>query len=247
MTSPMPRRHRKRGPSATIRCLLGCALVALSAALVVRAQAASTPQTSPNLAPTRFAKDIDAFLTTDKTNPPPQKSILFIGSSIFRQWTKLPEQMAPLPVYNRAFGGSLTTDILFYMDKIVLPYEPRIIVYYCGSNDVNAGRSADRIFEGFRLFAERVHAKLPQTRILYVSINRAPQKQDKWRVVDDANNMAENYCAKNAELSFINVNPALFNKVGQPRLELYQLDKLHFRQPAYDAFTIIIKPLLSKT
>jgi lysophospholipase L1-like esterase len=223
--------------------LLSCALVLGT----LRAQDARTipPAAPPSLEPTRFAKDIDAFLAADKTHPPPRKAILFIGSSIFRQWTKLPRQMAPLPVFNRAFGGSVTTDLLYYMDKVVLPYEPRIIVYYCGSNDVLAGRNAEEIFDGFRLFVERVHATLPQTRISYVSINRAPQEQDKWDIVDGANNLARNYCAKNKWLTFIDVNPALFDKTGQPRMDLYLADKLHLKQPAYDAFAAIIKPVVT--
>ena len=233
-------RLSNRFPSATAICLLCGAFCVFAVAKALHAQ---TPQ---NPSPQRFEKDIDAFLAADKTNPPPKDGILFIGSSIFRLWTKLPAQMAPLPVYNRAFGGSLTTDQLFYMDKIVLPYEPRIIVYYCGSNDVNAERKAGEIFDGFRVFAERVHAKLPQTRIFYVSINRAPQKKEKWAVVDAANKLARDYCAKNQELAYIDVNPALFDRNGKPRIELYQPDKLHFKEPAYDGFTAIIKPILTR-
>lgn len=86
----------------------------------------------------RFADQIEAFLKADQIKPPPQEAILFVGSSIFRLWKNLPEQMAPLPVFNRAFGGSQTHEILVYMDKIVLPYKPKMIVYYCGSNDINA-------------------------------------------------------------------------------------------------------------
>jgi lysophospholipase L1-like esterase len=122
-------------------------------------------------------------------------------------------------------------------------------VYYCGSNDINAGRKADEIFNGFRLFVERVHAKLPQTRIIYVSINRAPQKKDKWGVADAANRLARDYCAKNAKnagLSYVDVNPALFDKAGQPRLELYQADKLHFKELAYAEFAAIIKPVVAR-
>jgi lysophospholipase L1-like esterase len=218
-------------------------------ALVLTGALPAAPTNAPaptNPAPVRFEKEIDAFLAADRTNPPPHKSILFIGSSIFRQWTKLPEQMAPLPVFNRAFGGSVTTDVLYYMDKIVLPYEPRIIVYYCGSNDVNAGRTADEILEGFRRFAERVTAQLPQTRILYVSINRAPQKKDKWNVVDAVNRRVRDYCATNPALGFVDVNPALFDEGGQPRIELYQSDKLHLKEPAYEGFAAIIKPAVAE-
>jgi lysophospholipase L1-like esterase len=216
-------------------------------ALAFGALHAQEPQGKPppNLAPTRFQGEINAFLASDKTNPPPHKAILFIGSSIFRKWSRLPEQMAPLPVFNRAFGGSVTTDVLYYMDKIVLPYEPRIIVYYCGSNDVNAGRKAAEIFDGFRKFVERVHATLPQTRIFYVSINRAPQKEDKWDVVDAANNLARDYSANNKLLGFIDVNPALFNADGRARVDLYLPDKLHFKEAAYESFAAIIKPVVA--
>ena len=132
------------------------------------------------------------------------------------------------------------------MDKIVLPYSPKMIVYYCGSNDVGAKRNAEQIADGFKQFVARVHVKLPSTRIFYVSINRAPQKQDKWDVVDAANASVKDYVAKDKRLEFIDVNPALFDQFGQARLDLYLPDKLHFKEPAYDDFTRIIRPVIEK-
>lgn len=194
----------------------------------------------------RFAAEIEAFLKADQEKPPPQEAILFIGSSIFRRWEKLTEQMAPLPVFNRAFGGSQTHEILAYMDKIVMPYKPKMIVYYCGSNDINADITPQGIAGNFKEFVARVHAQLPKTKIYYVAINRAPQKIDKWKQVDETNNLVKAFCATDKKLGFIDVNPALFDKAGQPRLELYLPDKLHFKAPAYDAFTAIIKPVITK-
>ena len=194
----------------------------------------------------RYASDIEAFLRQDLANPPPKEGILFIGSSIFRQWTYLKEQMAPLPVFNRAFGGSRTEDILTHMDKVVLPYKPRIIVYYCGSNDINGGEPSTAIFGRTRVFFERVHAELPETRILYVSINRSPQKQDRWDVVDSTNAMVKQYCSTAGYLGFIDVNPVLFDREGKPRTELYQPDLLHFKDTAYVEFAAVIKPVVEQ-
>ena len=196
--------------------------------------------------PARFAAAIAAFEQQDKTTPPAKGGILFIGSSIFRQWTTVTAQMAPLPVLNRAFGGSQTKDILHYMDRVVLPYEPRIIVYYCGSNDVNAKIPAEEIAGRYFQFVERVHAKLPATKIFYVSINRAPQKRAHWHVVDAANSMVEKRSKTDPRLAYIDVNPALFDKKGEPRMELYQKDMLHFLPPAYVEFTAIIRPVIEK-
>lgn len=222
-----------------ITLLLFCALAG-----PVRAQ---EPAALASASKARFDDAITAFLEADKTNPPPKGAILFIGSSIFRQWARLKEHMAPLPVFNRAFGGSQTSDILYHMDKIVLSYEPKVIVYYCGSNDINANHKAPAIADRFRQFVTRVRARLPQTRILYVSINRAPQKETKWATVNAANTLIKEYCDSDKRLGFIDVNPALFDKEGEPRLELYQPDKLHLLEPAYDEFAAIIKPVVTKT
>ena len=148
--------------------------VAAPAANAQQAAATAEQKKAP-----RFADAIEAFLKEDQTNPPPKQAILFIGSSIFRQWKNLKEQMAPLPVFNRAFGGSRSAEILYYMDKVVLPYEPKIIVYYCGSNDINANITPEEIAGNFKQFVERVQAKLPRTQIFFTSINRAPQKMDR--------------------------------------------------------------------
>ena len=136
--------------------------------------------------------------------------------------------------------------MLYYIDKLVLPYAPRLIVYYCGSNDINVNAQAEHIATRFKQFAERVHAKLPRTQIFFVSINRAPQKMDKWQVVDDTNALIKSYCLAAKNLGYIDVNRALFDKRKQPRYELYLPDKLHFVDKAYELFTPIIKPVIAR-
>ncbi len=230
------------------RALAGAACLALLTLTGV----ASTPPALTALAqtaarPVRFDDQIQAFLADDKVNPPPKDGILFIGSSIFRLWTSLKEQMAPLPVFNRAFGGSRTWEILHYMDRIVIPYRPRVIVYYCGSNDVNAGESAVAIFDGIKAFVTRAQAALPETEILYFSINKALDKRDKWQIVDQVNAQVKALAGKTPRLGYIESNDALFDAKGEPRTELYLADGLHFKPPAYDAFTGLIKPVLTKT
>src|SRR5437667_8878964 len=65
--------------------------------------------------------------------------IVFVGSSIFHRWTTLERQMDPLPVANIAFDGAQTEDWNRLIDMRVIPLKPRVIAYYCGSNDIDAG------------------------------------------------------------------------------------------------------------
>ena len=83
----------------------------------------------------------------EKAGSPQNEGIVFVGSSIFQFWTHLAEQMAPLPVLNRAIAGTVTQDMLDGMEPLVLRYHPRIVVYYCGSNDISSGENAEAILE----------------------------------------------------------------------------------------------------
>jgi hypothetical protein len=198
--------------------------------------------------PTRFEADIQRILEREKTAPPPREGILFIGSSIFRLWTQLSEQMAPLPVFNHAFGGAVTQDIQDRSEQLVLPYRPRIVVYYCGSNDVNAGESAQAIIGRTKQFLRIVNEKLPDTFVYYTSIQKAPDKRSRWDVVDAVNREMESYSRQSRHLGFIDLNPVLFDHQGNLREDLFLPDKLHFRpeSTAYPEFAQVVKPILVK-
>jgi len=193
-----------------------------------------------------ITEKLNAFAKEDAENPPQKGSIVFAGSSIFEQWSNLKEQMAPLPVFNRAISGTKTYQQLTYIDQLVLKHRPKIIAYYCGSNDVGEGSTAAAIIENFKKFVDRVAAELPDTKIIFASINRAPQKKALWNIVDEANAGIKSYAEKKDRVVYVELNTALFDEKGDPRLDLYQKDQLHFKPAAYEEFTRIIKPVLQK-
>lgn len=194
----------------------------------------------------RFGDAIQAFLLNDSTQPPTPHTIEFIGSSIFRQWTSVAEDMKPLPVYNRAFGGSRTSDVLERVGQIVLPYEPKVIVYYCGSNDINGHVPPQAILSQTAEFVEQVRATQPHTRIIYVSIIRAPQKKDMLSAVDSTNALMKEFFGTVAGCTFVDVNPALADAQGHPRPNFYQKDQLHLTPSAYVEMTRVIKPVVQR-
>ena len=195
--------------------------------------------------PIAFQKAVYILANQRLVNPPRKGGIIFIGSSIFRLWKTLESDMSPLPVCNQAFGGSRTWEVLHYLDKLIIPHQPKIIVYYCGSNDISAGKNAVGIQQRFQMFVEYIAVHLPQTQIFFVSINRSPAKRSRWSVVDTTNELIQKYCGQTPNVEFIDVNPALCVD-DQPRMELYLDDQVHFKPSAYIEFTKIIKPILDQ-
>ena len=96
-------------------------------------------------------KTINKFVQLDKQNTTPENAALFVGSSSIRMWktqTSFPEYK----VINRGFGGSQISDVNYYVDKIVLPYKPELIIFYCGDNDIAAGKTPETVFNDFKKF-----------------------------------------------------------------------------------------------
>jgi len=71
---------------------------------------------------------IARFEAQDGLKPPPEGVIVFTGSSSITLWDTLEQDMAPLPVVNRGFGGSRIHQVVHYVDRIVVPYHPRAVV-----------------------------------------------------------------------------------------------------------------------
>jgi len=179
---------------------------------------------------------------------PEHGGIVFTGSSIFRFWTHLTDQMAPLPVLNRAIAGTVTQDMLARIGQLVLPYQPRIVVYYCGSNDVSGAEDAGPIVERTKRFIQILHEKSPNTFFYYTSIQKAPEKRERWEVVEAVNREMERYSREAVNVGYIDLNSVLFDSRNNVREDLFLADGLHFRpdSTAYREFSQIVKPILSK-
>ena len=179
---------------------------------------------------------------------PERGGIVFTGSSIFQFWTHLREQMAPLPVLNRAIAGTVTRDMLNRIGQLVLPYQPRIVVYYCGSNDISAGEEAAPIIERTKRYIEILHEKSPNTFFFYTAIQKAPEKRARWEVVEEVNREMERYSRQAFNVGYIDLNPVLFDAHNRVRESLFLPDGLHFRpeSTAYSEFSQIVKPILMR-
>lgn len=195
----------------------------------------------------KFQKEWDAYLEKDKTSPPPSEAILAIGSSSMRMWGSIKTDLAPLPVFNRAFGGSVTKDTVEAVPVLVIPYKPKVILYYCGDNDLGSAKtSPDVPVEGFKNFVTAVRKELPNVRFVYLSIKPSPKRTDSWPNAQKANAMIAELAAKDPFITFVDVGTVLLDDNGVPIPELFKDDKLHMQPAGYERWTKMVKPALEK-
>ncbi len=193
--------------------------------------------------PNRFAKEIEAFGEWDSKNAVPAEPVLFVGSSSIRMW-RTHESFPDLPVINRGFGGSHIADVTHFAGRVVLPYKPRVIVFYAGDNDIASGRSAQRVFEDYRKFVSVVHAELPQARILFLAIKPSESRWSFWPESKKANELIQSLSKNDKRLLFVDLATPLLRPDGTPDNRLFLKDKLHLSPGGYDVWARTLTPVL---
>jgi hypothetical protein len=179
---------------------------------------------------------------------PTPGGVLLVGSSIFKRWTNAVSDLAPLPVTNRAFGGSQTSHQLMFFDQVVPPCHPGLIVWYCGSNDIKGKRDAASILGRTEEWINRVKQMDPTTGVLLVSVIRAPQKHRDAQidVVNAVNRGYEEIARTKEGVFYVDVNPALQSLTGESKVELYVKDGLHLNVEGYHQMATLLKPAIEK-
>lgn len=194
----------------------------------------------------QWENTIRAFEVSDKTNPPPLNAVLMIGSSSIRKWTNAPAQFPGHRLINRGFGGSHLSDSVAFVERIVIPYQPKLVFLYAGDNDIAAGKSPEEVFAAFKAFVAKVQSALPETRIAFIAIKPSPSRMKFIQPIKAANRLIREFIAGNPKLIYVDVFAPMLGNDGQPRAELFVNDQLHLSDAGYNLWADIVKPVLEK-
>jgi len=189
---------------------------------------------------------IRKFEEQDKVNPPKLGSIVFTGSSSIARWGTLVEEMKPLDVINRGFGGSQYSDLNQYAKRIVIAYHPRAVVIYEGDNDLapESSKTPESVVQDARTLVQTIRAALPESWIYLISIKPSKSRLSAWPRMKEANRMIRDFAGTQEHVQYVDVASAMFDPKGNLRADLFVEDGLHPTPKCYALWTSIVKPLL---
>jgi lysophospholipase L1-like esterase len=168
---------------------------------------------------------------------------LFVGSSSIRMW-QTAESFPELLVINRGFGGSHTSDVNYFAERIILKYKPGVIVFYAGDNDISADKPPQQVLDDFQELVSQVHERLPQTRIIYLPIKPSPARWPMWPKMQTVNAGVKKRSASDPRLIYADTASPMLDESGRPRPELFLADGLHLNATGYNLWTQILAPIL---
>jgi lysophospholipase L1-like esterase len=196
------------------------------------------------LDPARFETEIRAFEAADRANPPPLGGVVFIGSSSIHAWANVAADFPGVPVLNRGFGGSTLADVVYFADRILLPYHPRLVVLYAGDNDLALGRTPDRVVGDYRAFVARLRSAWPAARVAFVSIKPSPSRRSFIPRARETNQRIRAIIARDTLQAYVDVFTPMLDGTGQPRPDLFLADSLHMTRAGYLLWRALLAPIV---
>lgn len=215
---------------------------------LIGCQTPQVPQAEPGKAygdPLRFEQAVIRFEKQDERSPPPINAVVCVGSSSVRMWHgELANDLAPLTVIPRGFGGSNMNDLLHYADRLVLKHRPRAVLIYEGDNDIAQGVSPGQVVDTFEALVLLIHEELPACRVYLLAIKPSPKRWALWPKMQEANRLLAKACGGDDRLTFIDIASPMLGASGEPRPELYVNDQLHMSRLGYEVWREAVRPVL---
>ena len=195
----------------------------------------------------RFEDVIQDYEQLDKENGYKPESVLFTGSSSIRMWKTLSEDMAPIPVINRGFGGSTIPEVLYYADRIIKPHQPGILVLYCGENDLsNDDAKASLALKSFKKFSNYLKKNLPETKVFFLAIKPSIKRWQYWPKLAEANNKIKEFIERHDQYYYVDTAGEMLDENGIVLQDIFIKDNLHMNEKGYKLWTNKLKPILTE-
>lgn len=220
----------------------------VTAALLASAFVSVLPAAKP-AAPriARWESTIKNFEARDAQTPPPRGAVLLIGGSNARRWTNVDKSFPKHHVINRGFGGARMTEILHFADRIVLPYEPKVILVNAGGNDLNAGSSPAQVRKTAAALVAKMRTKLPDTQIYFIGlpfVRRAFAHPEGRALIRSFNSEITSLAKQEPKVGFIDLVPAFLGDEDKFRADLFVQDGTHFSPKGYELVAGLLRDKL---
>jgi lysophospholipase L1-like esterase len=199
---------------------------------------------APDPNPERFAKEIEAFDAADAKSPPEKGGIVFTGSSSIRLLS-IPKFFPDIEALNRGFGGSHISDVNHYLERCLLRYEPSLVVFYCGGNDLWDKKTPEQVEEDFTEFRARLFERAPKAKLIVLAVRPSPARLSIIRTEADLNERFRKAAGADKRITYLSGScDRYLDKDGKPIPKLYVADGLHMSDAGYEIWKEILTPLL---
>jgi lysophospholipase L1-like esterase len=193
--------------------------------------------------PSRFDAEVNQVVAAD-TLVNKNNVILFTGSSSIRLWKDLALDYPEHNIVNRGFGGSEMHDLLYFANKLILPYNPKVIFIYEGDNDINSGKAPDQILQTADSLLVTIRKTLPTTPIIFISSKPSVARWHIKSKYEVYNKKLKSWTRSNENVEFADIWTPMLDRQGNVRTYLFIEDRLHMNKNGYAIWARVLRKYL---
>ena len=172
--------------------------------------------------------------------------IVFTGSSSIRMWKDLPVLFQNPKIINTGFGGSKASDLLYYLDELVLDFNPSKVIIYEGDNDISSGHKINFILKNIKSIIKKVQEKNKYVQIILISAKPSIMRWDLRRKYIQLNKKYKNLALKNNNIHYADIWSQMIDS-GELKTDIFIEDGLHLNEKGYKIWEKVLHPILKGT
>ncbi|CUX53599.1 Lysophospholipase L1-like esterase [Agrobacterium tumefaciens str. CFBP 5621] len=172
-----------------------------------------------NIGTSRYENDIIAVLARIQRIGLPDNPIAFYGSSSFRIWSSITEDLGSLDIVNLGFGGGT----------------------YLSASD---GLKAQTTLVHLQDLRDRVSRALPQADVFVLAIKPSPARWIYRHEFDLFNQTARDWCNGRERTTWLDPNAGLIGENGLPMFRYYLPDLVHLNAAGYAVWSEALRKKL---
>ncbi len=196
---------------------------------------------------TKWDKDV-AKLSQNNATEGGDDVILCLGSSSFRLWDTISEDLAPYKIVRRAYGGAKYCDLAIHAPQLVEGLRFRAAMIFIG-NDITGNakdKTPEEVARLSKIVIDTVRKQRPDAPVFLIAVTPSPSRFQHWPKILLANQALEKLASNETKTFFVSTQSKYLNAQGEPRPELFVKDMLHQNKEGYAIWASILKDTLDK-
>lgn len=182
--------------------------------------------------------------------------VIFYGPSNITLWFSLEKDMEPYKAQNHGMGGCIDDDLMHYAPRLLYPYEPKVVFFQTGSNDIAGGIPLETILQNKKKMYAMFLENMPQAQLVVCSGLPLPGRTQFWDATAETNALLEKMCSETDRLHFLNATDAMLTDNGPEELRTsdgryfnpsyFRMDRIHLNKKGHDVWTALMKEKLAE-
>ncbi|WP_320042137.1 GDSL-type esterase/lipase family protein [uncultured Desulfobacter sp.] len=166
--------------------------------------------------------------------------LLLYGSSSLRLWDEFANEFSEFEVINQAFGGSTSAACCWFFKRLVPQFQPDLLVYYAGDNDLGEGRHPEEVFICFKYVMSLIDRHCGNIPVAFISIKPSIVRQDLINSIIFTNSIIQKEIDDfHPNCTFVNIFDAMAQIENKEIL--FEEDGLHLSANGYALWKKLLK------